>query len=141
MDQTSLPPRRMLRRSEAAKHVNEKGVPLSPKTLAKLAVVGGGPPFRKVGRIPLYDPADLDAWICSKLSRLVASTSELSELSRAQAPIADGDLQAPISRHRVEAQMTARQRSTLGGEVSAARRRRRVIGRKAPRPNASPPMG
>jgi len=141
MEQTSLPPRRMLRRSEAAKHVNEKGVPLSPKTLAKLAVVGGGPPFRKAGRIPLYDPTDLDAWVCSKLSRLVASTSELAELSRARTLITDGDLQAPISRHSVEAGMTAPQQRTPKGEVSAARRRGRRIPRKASRPNVSPPTG
>lgn len=140
MEQTSLPPRRMMRRSEAAKHVNEKGVPLSPKTLAKLAVVGGGPSFRKMGRIPLYDPSDLDVWVCSKLSRLVASTSELAELSRAQTFIADGDLQVPVSRLRVEAGMTAPQQSTPKAEVSAARRRgRRVIPRKASRPNVSPP--
>jgi len=83
MEQTSLPPRRMLRRSEAAKHVTEtSGMPLSPKTLAKYAVVGGGPPFRKVGRIPLYDPPDLDAWVCSKLTHLVSSTSELADVDR-----------------------------------------------------------
>jgi hypothetical protein len=88
--QQPLPPRRMLRRSEAAKHVTEtSGMPLSPKTLAKLAVVGGGPQFRKAGRIPLYDPADLDVWIRSKLSRPVASTSELAELSHTK-PEANG---------------------------------------------------
>jgi len=131
MEQTSLPPHRMLRRLEAAKHVTEtSGMPLSPKTLAKYAVVGGGPPFRKVGRIPLYDPTDLDAWVCSRLSRLVASTSELAELDRDQTPIADGDLQ-------VEAGMTAPQRSTSEGDASALDQRgRRVV----PRKSASPPV-
>jgi len=74
----ALSPRRMLRRHAAATHVEEQwGYPLSPKTLAKLAVIGGGPRFRKAGRIPLYDPADLDDWVRSKLSRAIASTSEL----------------------------------------------------------------
>jgi hypothetical protein len=53
-------------------------MPLSPKTLAKLAVVGGGPQFRKIGRIPLYDTSDLDAWVLGKLSSPVNSTSELA---------------------------------------------------------------
>jgi hypothetical protein len=50
---------RLLRRSEAAQYVREKfGIPLSQKTLSKLAVVGGGPLFRKAGRFPLYEIAD-----------------------------------------------------------------------------------
>jgi hypothetical protein len=40
----------------------------APGTLAKLAVTGGGPPFRRIGRIPLYAPGDLDAWVASKLT-------------------------------------------------------------------------
>jgi len=83
MDKTPLAPRRMLRRPAAASHVEERwGYPLSPKTLAKLAVVGGGPRFRKAGRIPLYDPADLDDWVRSKLSRPIASTSELVQVPK-----------------------------------------------------------
>ena len=82
MNNADLEPRRMLRRSDAARHVTETwGIPLSPKTLAKLAVVGGGPRFRKAGRIPLYDPTNLDEWARSKLSGLVASTSELARAS------------------------------------------------------------
>jgi hypothetical protein len=78
MKNTELMPRRLLRRSDAARHVTDTwGIPLSPKTLAKLAVVGGGPKFRRAGRIPLYDPSNLDDWALSKLSPLVASTSEL----------------------------------------------------------------
>jgi hypothetical protein len=79
MGNADIAPRRLLRRSGAAKHVEETfGIPVSPKTLAKLAVVGGGPKFRKAGRIPLYDPPDLDEWARSKLSPLVSSTSELA---------------------------------------------------------------
>jgi hypothetical protein len=74
----SVQPPRLLRRSEAARYVTETyGMPLSPKTLAKVAVIGGGPQFRKAGRFPLYEVPHLDAWARSKLSPLVSSTSEL----------------------------------------------------------------
>src|SRR5271163_2099985 len=50
-------------REDAARHVREKwGLPCSPKWLAKLAVVGGGPIYRKAGRTPLYAAGDLDVW-------------------------------------------------------------------------------
>jgi excisionase family DNA binding protein len=35
---------------------------LSPRTLEKLRVVGGGPRFRKFGRRVLYKLDDLDQW-------------------------------------------------------------------------------
>jgi hypothetical protein len=70
-------PRRLLRRRDAAQYVREKwGVPCAHKTLAKLAVVGGGPPFVRYSRIPLYDVECLDAWVRSRLSRQCRSTSE-----------------------------------------------------------------
>jgi hypothetical protein len=68
-----------LRRNAAAAYVREKhGVPCSPKTLAKQASVGGGPRYSLYGRIPLYAPADLDAYVQSKISKPVRSTSEYS---------------------------------------------------------------
>ena len=49
-----------LRRDKPAQLVRDTwGLPCSPRWLAKLAVVGGGPIFRKAGRIPIYAPADL----------------------------------------------------------------------------------
>ena len=76
---SSLSPLRLLRRAEAAKHIQQKwGYPCSPRTLAKYAVIGGGPPFRKAGRYPLYHPDDLDGWVGAKLSNPVTSTSELA---------------------------------------------------------------
>jgi hypothetical protein len=67
-----------LRRKEAAEYIQKKtGGPMSDKTLAKLACVGGGPEFRKWGRVPLYEIAALDAWCDAKLSKPVRSTSEL----------------------------------------------------------------
>ena len=66
-----------LRRKFAAKYVqDEHGQPCSPKTLAKLAVVGGGPAYRKAGKFPLYEPDDLDEWALAKLSPKVRSSSE-----------------------------------------------------------------
>jgi hypothetical protein len=54
---------RYFMRSDAARYVRESwGLPCSPRWLAKLAVVGGGPVFRKAGKTPLYAPADLDNW-------------------------------------------------------------------------------
>ena len=75
---------RPLRRSEAADHISAKHFPCSPKTLAKLAVVGGSPPFRKVGRIPLYAVSDLDEWAIAKIGPRVSSTSELREMTSHQ---------------------------------------------------------
>jgi hypothetical protein len=38
-------------------------VGLAQQTLAKLRVIGGSPPYYKIGRQVLYDRADLDAWL------------------------------------------------------------------------------
>ncbi len=71
---------RRLRRSEAATYLLEThGIRRAVGTLAKLAVVGGGPCFRVAGRTPLYTTDDLDAWAESILSPLVSNTSELRE--------------------------------------------------------------
>jgi len=64
-------------RKSAAEYVrNKHGQPCSPAWLAKLAVVGGGPVFRKAGRTPLYAEEDLDLWALSRLSGPMRSTSE-----------------------------------------------------------------
>ena len=94
MNKISRVPSRLLRRVEAAKHIRDKwGYPCSPKTLAKYAVVGGGPRFRKAGRYPLYHPDDLDVWVNGKLSALMTSTSALAiENARvAPCPLRDED--------------------------------------------------
>jgi hypothetical protein len=72
-------PSRYLRRSDAARYVTDNWFPCSPKTLAKLACVGGSPPMRHVGRIPLYSPGDLDEWAQRKIGPVVNSTSELRQ--------------------------------------------------------------
>jgi hypothetical protein len=71
---------RLRRRGDAAQYIqSEWGIPCATKTLAKLAVVGGGPVFRKAGRTPLYPEDALDDWARSKLGPRVRSTSELPE--------------------------------------------------------------
>ena len=67
------------RRDDAAAYVREKyGFPCTSKWLAKLAVYGGGPPFRKAGRVPMYPRDGLNLWAESRLGPLVGSTAELS---------------------------------------------------------------
>jgi len=50
-------PARYLINEEAAAHVR-----LSPRTLEKMRVQGGGPRFRKLGRRVVYLLDDLDSW-------------------------------------------------------------------------------
>ncbi len=68
---------KFLRRKDAAEYVRSKwGMPCAPQTLAKLAVVGGGPVFQKAGRYPLYLPRNLDLWAQSKIGKPQRSTSD-----------------------------------------------------------------
>lgn len=50
-------PQRYLTNDEAASYLR-----LSPRTLEKQRVIGGGPKFRKFGRRVMYAVSDLDAW-------------------------------------------------------------------------------
>lgn len=52
-----VPPKRYLTNQEAAEFLN-----LSPKTLNKQRVYGGGPQFHKFGRRVVYALSDLEAW-------------------------------------------------------------------------------
>jgi hypothetical protein len=68
--------RKLLRRKAASDYLREThGLERAPSTLAKLAVIGGGPIFRHAGRVPLYAPEDLDEWATSKLGPRMRSTS------------------------------------------------------------------
>jgi hypothetical protein len=80
MDQdiASLAQERLFRRAEASRYLVETWrIPCSAGALAKLAVVGGGPEYRKAGRTPLYPQDALDEYARSKLSRRVRKTAEL----------------------------------------------------------------
>jgi hypothetical protein len=70
--------RRYLDQDQASEYLAKKGLRIAPKTLGKLRVTGGGPPFRKFGRKPIYDPPDLDAWVDQKLGAPRRSTSEVA---------------------------------------------------------------
>jgi hypothetical protein len=77
-NQMLLLPARLLRRKQAATYVEKTwGIPLSNQTLAKLAVIGGGPEYRKWGRFPLYDVVDLDRWVETRLGPKQFTTSDL----------------------------------------------------------------
>jgi hypothetical protein len=56
--EATVPPERVfLNNDEAAQFLN-----LSPRTLEKQRVIGGGPRFRKFGRRVLYAVTDLQVW-------------------------------------------------------------------------------
>ena len=58
----------LIRRRAAAEYIRTKfGVPCAPSTLAKLAVIGGGPRYTRFSRYPMYSASDLDAWVQSRL--------------------------------------------------------------------------
>ena len=62
-------PTRWVRTRQAAERIG-----LSPRTLERYRVVGGGPPYHKAGpRLVLYDVDELDQWLGDKR---FASTSE-----------------------------------------------------------------
>ena len=64
-----------LTRGQAAEYCIKQGLPVSPKTLAKYACVGGGPKFRKFGMTRvIYKIEDLDEWIERRLSKTFSST-------------------------------------------------------------------
>ena len=63
-----------LTRGQAAGYCLEKGLPVSPKTLAKYASIGGGPKFHKFGTTRvIYKTEDLDEWIEQRLSTTFSS--------------------------------------------------------------------
>jgi predicted DNA-binding transcriptional regulator AlpA len=69
-----LPPtpdvqKRKLRTKEAAFYVG-----LSASTMEKRRVYGNGPRYTKLGRVVVYDTADLDAWVSANTR---TSTSDL----------------------------------------------------------------
>jgi hypothetical protein len=70
-------------RASAAKFLTDIGLKTAPKTLAKLAVVGGGPEFIYWGRKPIYPEPALLAWAESRMTGRLRSTSDRPESSAA----------------------------------------------------------
>jgi hypothetical protein len=65
-----------MRRKQASEYLLEQhGVSLSAATLAKLAVIGGSPPFWKDGPFPVYGRDQLDQFAAKRLGKLRSSTS------------------------------------------------------------------
>jgi len=76
-----MEPHRFLRRKAASAYLHKTyGLERAPSTLAKLAVIGGGPAFRRMNRVPFYSINDLDDWVASKLSKPMRSTSDMASL-------------------------------------------------------------
>ena len=67
---------RYLSRAEAAEFLSKRGYKTAPATLAKRAVVGGGPPFVSWGRKPLYQPEALLEWAQRRCTGPRRSTSD-----------------------------------------------------------------
>lgn len=61
---------------EASAYLVEKGLKIAETTLGKYRVLGGGPRFRKWGRVPLYEEADLDEWAERRLGPPRRSTGD-----------------------------------------------------------------
>jgi hypothetical protein len=66
------------RRKGAAKYIEEKyNQSVSASKLAKLAVYGGGPPYRNINGDTIYEESDLDLWAEDRMGPKIRSTSEL----------------------------------------------------------------
>ena len=78
-----IDPKARLRRSAVAEALTATGFPVSKATLETLATRGGGPPYQKFGRIPLYQWGDALAWAEKRLSPLMHCTSEADRPGRA----------------------------------------------------------
>jgi hypothetical protein len=84
-------PARFFRRAQAGAYVERTyGFPCSRQWLAKLAVIGGGPVYRKAGRTPIYVPEDLDAWALARIGAPQRSTSETAASKATQRPALSG---------------------------------------------------
>ena len=67
---------RRLTRREAAHFLTKRGYAVASTTLAKYAVIGGGPAHEMFGRKPLYTETGLLAWVASKTSAPRRHSSE-----------------------------------------------------------------
>src|SRR5215831_20059337 len=72
----------LLDRKEAASFLTAHGYRTAPATLAKLACIGGGPPFESFGRRLLYRETELLAWAQARSTGLRRSTSDPGAVSR-----------------------------------------------------------
>ena len=64
---------RRFRTPQAAKYCG-----ISPRTLEKLRLIGGGHIFIRLGRACVYDSHDLDAWLSAHRRRSTSDTGEVA---------------------------------------------------------------
>ncbi len=77
VDQELPTPKCRLRREGASAYLKARwGLSYTPRTLAKIAVTGEGPPMEYAGRFPLYPQDGLDTWAAAKFAPRVSSTAE-----------------------------------------------------------------
>jgi len=88
MDIANLNPHSVLQTNALAKALTESGYPTSPATLATKRSRGGGPPYRRWGRIPVYTWGDALKWAQIRLGEPRCSTSEEDVVASPPAPIA-----------------------------------------------------
>lgn len=70
----------LLSRADAAAYVQSRwGAKCSRSFLAKMACLGGGPRFVKIGRSAVYSRPDLDAWCRSRMSAPASKASSEQE--------------------------------------------------------------
>jgi hypothetical protein len=72
-----MAPDTLLSRADTAAALQAAGFKVARSTLNTIACRGGGPPFQKFGKYPLYRWGDALAWAQGRLSAPVRSTSEL----------------------------------------------------------------
>jgi hypothetical protein len=82
-------PNTLLRRRPCATALTEAGFQTSAATLATKATRGGGPPFRRFGRVPIYRWGDVLEWAYSLLSAPMRSTSEADASSTLKAQLVE----------------------------------------------------
>jgi hypothetical protein len=63
----SIDPQTYLTRTGVAQTLKVCGITISSETLATKVSRGGGPPFRKFGRTPMYLWGDVVAWVKSEI--------------------------------------------------------------------------
>jgi hypothetical protein len=76
MDITNLNPNSVLQTEPLAQALTNQGYRTSPATLATMRSRGGGPPYRRWGRIPVYTWGDALKWAQDRLGEPRCSTSE-----------------------------------------------------------------
>lgn len=72
----------LLNRGDCAKLLTEAGYPTSRATLATLASRGGGPLYRKYGRVVVYRWSDALEWAEKRLGAFRSTASEGTHLNR-----------------------------------------------------------